>query len=97
MVLVLLLISTTEKDMSGEETPNLFKAFHWRILTSFSPLISLVGAAVLVDTLVLAVFVAVFVAALASASAKSTVFVEAVVLATVSSVFFFPARGFLFV
>ena len=69
--------------MSGEEAPDLFKAFRWRILTSFSPLISLVGAAVLVDTLISAVFVTVFVAAFPLASAVSTVFVEAVELVTV--------------
>ena len=82
--------------MSGEETPDLFRAFGWRILTSLPLLVSLVGAAVLVDTLVLsAVFVAVFVEALVLALAVSTVFVEALVLATVSAAFFFPARGFL--
>ena len=83
--------------MNGEETPDLFRAFRWRILASFSPLVSLVGAAVLVDKLVSAVFVAVFVEVLELASAVSTVFVEALVLATVSAAFFFPALGFLFV
>ena len=85
--------------MSGEETPKRPSnvTFHWRILASFSPLVLLVRAAVLADTLVLAVFVMVFVDALALASAVSTAFVEALVLATVSAAFFFPARGFLFV
>ena len=82
--------------MSGEETPDLFRAFGWQILTSLSPLVSLVRAAVLIDTLVLAVFVTVFVEALTLALAVSTVFVEALVLPTVSAAFFFPARGFLF-
>ena len=70
-------------------------AFRWRILASFSPLrvVLLVGAAVLIDTLVSVVFVE----ALALASAVSTVFVEALVLATVSAAFFFPTRCFLFV
>ena len=76
--------------MSGEETPDLFRAFGWRILTSLSPLVLLVGAAVLIDTLVSAVFVE----ALALALAVSTVFVEALILATVSAAFFFPAHDF---
>ena len=76
--------------MSGEETLDLFRAFGWQILTSLSPLVSLVRAAVLVDTLVSPVFVE----ALALALAVSTVFVEALVLATVSAAFFFPACGF---
>ena len=83
--------------MSGEETPDLFRDFGWRILTSLSPLVLLVRAAVLVDTLVSAVFVTVFVEALVLTLAVSTVFVEALVLATVSVAFFFPAHGFLFV
>ena len=80
--------------MIGEETPDLFRAFGWRI--SLSPLVSLIRAAVLIDTLVSAVFVAVFVEVLALALAVSTVFIEALVLAAVSVAFFFPARGFLF-
>ena len=69
--------------MSDEETSELFDGFGWRILTSFSPLVSLVGDAVLVDTLVSAVFVVVLVEAHALALALSTVFIEALLLATV--------------
>ena len=82
--------------MSGEETLDLFRAFRWQILASFSPLVSLIGAAVVIDTVVSAVFVAVFVEALALASAVSAVFVEALILATVLAAFFFPARSFHF-
>ena len=84
--------------MSGEETPKQPSniAFLWQILASFSPLVLLVVAAVLVDTLISAVFVTVFVEALALALAVSTVFIEELVLATISATFFFPARGFLF-
>ena len=83
------------KDMSGEETPKRPSnaAFHWQIVASFSPLVLLVGAAVLVGTLVSAVFVEV----LALVSTVSEVFKGALILATVSAAFFFPACGFLFV